>query len=136
MVQVELFASITTKLLAMLTGPAVEALYPVATETFSEIMFALILTIPWVSAERYGLVTTLPPRYVNSMLPVPDAGATVNTICPLISAYVSVLCFIPDTHTITDASLPYEYVNVNVVAAPVPEKYSDTIDPPTSWLPK
>ena len=34
--------------------------------------------------------------------------------------------------TITDASLPYEYVNVNVVAAPVPEKYSDTIDPPTS----
>ena len=66
------------------------------------------------------------------MLPVPDAGATVNTICPLISAQVSVLCFTPDTQTITDASLPYVYVKLNVVAEPVPEKYSDTIDPPTS----
>jgi hypothetical protein len=43
---VELFAVVTTQLLATVTGPAVEPLYPVAIETFSEIMFALILTMP------------------------------------------------------------------------------------------
>jgi hypothetical protein len=43
---VELLAMVTTQLFATVTGPAVEPLYPVVIETFSEIMFALILTMP------------------------------------------------------------------------------------------
>jgi hypothetical protein len=35
-------------------------------------------------------------------------------------------------NTNTDASLPYVNDSVNAVAEPVPEKNSDTIEPPTN----
>jgi len=67
---------------------------------------------------------------------VPDGGAAVNTICPLITAYVFVACLTPSMKTNTDASLPYVYDNVYVVAEPVPEKNSETTVPPDNWLPR
>jgi len=77
---VELFAIVTVTLFAMVNGPALEALYPVEMVTFSDNMLALILIIPYVSAERYGVVKTLSARYSNSMLLLPVGGASVNTI--------------------------------------------------------
>jgi len=71
---------VTTTLFAMTNGPALEALYPVVMLTFSVSVLALILTIPFVSALRYGVTTALSPRYVNSILLAPDAGAVVKTI--------------------------------------------------------
>lgn len=57
----------TTTPLATVRGPAELALYPVVMLTFSVSVLALILTIPFVSAERYGVTTALSPRYVNSI---------------------------------------------------------------------
>jgi hypothetical protein len=59
------------------------------------------------------------------MLLVPAGGASVNTICPLISAYESVFCLTPEIQTITEASLPVPYARVNAVVEPSPEKYSE-----------
>jgi hypothetical protein len=77
---VELFAIVTVTLFAMVNGPALEALYPVVIVQFSVSVLALILIIPFVSAERYGVTTALSPRYVNSILLAPDGGASVKTI--------------------------------------------------------
>jgi hypothetical protein len=39
-------------------------------------------------------------------------------------------------NTNTDASLPYVNDSVNAVVVPSPEKNSDVIEPPESWLPR
>ena len=46
---------VTVTLFAIVNGPALEALYPVVILQFSVSVLALILTIPFVSAERYGV---------------------------------------------------------------------------------
>ena len=102
----ELFAIVTVTEFAMVNGPALEALYPVVIVQFSVSVLALILIIPFVSAERYGVTIALSPRYVNSILLAPVGGASVNTICPLIRAYESVFCLTPEMDTITEDSFP------------------------------
>ena len=98
---------------------------------------ALIRMIPYVSALKYGVVITAPPRYTTSMLFVPlFGGAVVKIICPLITEYESVFCFTPSMNTRTDASLPYSYARLKVVVELLPVKNSDLIAPLAGWLPR
>ena len=69
-------------------------------------MFALILITPYVSADKYGVVLTAPPRNINSAT-TPLRGAVENTMLPLITAYESDYCLTPLKNSNTDASLPY-----------------------------
>ena len=93
-------------LFAKVIGPAVAPLYPVVIVTFSVKVLGFKRITEYVSALSAGLTRTRSPMYVSSMLLAPAGGASVKTICPLMSAYESVFCFTPAIQTITEDSDP------------------------------